>query len=358
MHHKLLYLLTLLTTVITLGCSSSDDIASRLKKAASEHRPLYGHQDDLMYGHSWNASKDGDTTLLRSDVKSVCGHFPAILGLDLGGIELGDKFNLDSNDFNLQRLAAIKHYERGGLVTVSWHVRNPPTGGDAWDVPQMNAVAAVLPRGEKHEMYMTWLERAADWLESLKTADGKQVPVIWRPYHEHSGSWFWWGKNLCSADEYNALWKMTHDYFTNERGLTRLLWAISPNTIDEDFEKWVDRYPGDDFVDVIGFDCYASDDKEKFLIDMRSGLSSLTKMCQEHSKILAVTETGYESIPDSSWWTEVLSPAIAGFPASYILTWRNASDKPLHYYAPFEGEPSAENFNEWINKDNITLINQ
>ncbi|NLZ20015.1 MAG: hypothetical protein GXY24_07105 [Bacteroidales bacterium] len=122
--------------------------AQRLAEAAAAGTPLYGHQDDLMYGHSWNANLETAPDLTRSDVKDACGHYPAILGLDMGGIELGDARNLDGNDFALMREAAIAHHARGGIVSLSWHLRNPLTGGDAWDVSSDKVVASVLRRTE------------------------------------------------------------------------------------------------------------------------------------------------------------------------------------------------------------------
>ena len=77
---------------------------------------MYGHQDDLMYGHSWRLGSDA-SSYVRSDVKDVCGMYPAVYGLDLGGIELGDERNLDHNLFEQMRASAIAHYERGGVVT-------------------------------------------------------------------------------------------------------------------------------------------------------------------------------------------------------------------------------------------------
>lgn len=356
-HHNLTSLSIILGIMIFTGCAGENPILTRLRVAATEGTPLYGHQDDLMYGHTWNAGKDADTSLTRSDVLDVTGQYPSILGLDLGGIELGHKCNLDGNDFELQRLAAIKHYQRGGIVTLSWHLRNPLTGGDAWDVSSDKVVESVLPGGSKHEMFLGWLDKAADWIESLRTQDGKPIPVLWRPLHEHTGSWFWWGTGLCTAEEYNSLWKMTYNYLTEKRGLRQLAWAISPGASARGFEKWTDRYPGDDYVDVIGLDCYAVGDKQQYISDMRACLESLTGLCKSHKKILAVTETGYEGLPDPFWWTESLSPAISGFPVSYILTWRNSDEKPNHYYAPFIGEPSSEDFKTWLKKDKITLLN-
>lgn len=348
------YLNLLAALALTVSCAQPGSPDTQLRDAAAAGTPLYGHQDDLMYGHSWNANLDGDTEFIRSDVRDACGRYPAVLGLDLGGIELGNTHNLDGNDFALMREAAIKHHERGGIVSLSWHLRNPLTGGDAWDVSSDQVVASILPGGGKHEEFMQWMDRAADWILSLKDADGKQIPVIWRPWHEHSGSWFWWGRNLCSAGEYNALWHMNHVRF-KERGV-EALWAISPNYMEQHFEQWLSRYPGDDFVDIIGLDCYAGGNRDAYIRQMQEGLASLAKTCEEHGKILAVTETGLEGLPVADWWTGWLSPALQGFPVSYVLTWRNASDSPGHFYAPYAGQASAEDFQTWIKQDHITVL--
>ena len=85
-----------------------------------------------------------------------------VLGFDLGGIELGQAKNLDGVPFGLMRKAAQKHVERGGIVTFSWHPRNPLTGGDAWDVSSDQVVKSVLRDGEKSGEFKLWLRRAAD----------------------------------------------------------------------------------------------------------------------------------------------------------------------------------------------------
>lgn len=180
--------------------------------------------------------------------------------------------------------------------------------------------------------------------------------MLFRPWHEHSGSWFWWGRALCTDEEYNALWRMTWEHLTGKRGIEGLVWAISPNYMDRDFEQWETRYPGDAYVDVVGLDCYASPDREGYIRQMHAGLGSLQRFCETHGKILAVTETGLEGLPDPRWWTGTLSEAIAGFPVSYVLTWRNASDRPTHFYAPYPGQASAEDFAAWIRQDKITVL--
>ena len=313
--------------------------------------------DVLMYGHSWKLEDDA-SEFVRSDVKEVCGKYPAVLGLDLGGIEMGWDANLDRNDFDNMRASVVAHHERGGITTFSWHPRNPLTGGDSWDVSSDQVVASILPGGEKHEYFMGWLKNAADFMDSIRTADGEVVPVIFRPWHEHTGSWFWWGQNLCTTEQYKALWKMTYDYMVEERGMTNLLWAYSPGAGGLNPELFEERYPGDDIIDLVGFDCYAGDDRQRYIGKMKSALDVTAAFAEAHGKLLAVTETGYEGVKDPKWWTEVLYVAVKDYPVCYVLIWRNACDDNMqhHFYAPFPEHESAEDFRTFTSLEQIIMI--
>lgn len=344
--------------------SADNSLDTLLKEASSSGVPLFGHQDDLMYGHSWNANKDDDHTFIRSDIRSVSGSYPYVLGLDLGGIEKGDSRNLDGNDFDLTREAAVKHYERGGVITLSWHLRNPLTGGDTWDVSSRRAVESILPGGKKHELFLQWLDRVSEYIASFRDSEGKPIPLIWRPWHEHTGGWFWWGASNCTAEQFNELWRMTYEYMVGVKGLHNLLWAISPNSV-ADFEKWEERYPGDDYVDIVGLDVYCfTPVSKKMSFDeyqgsLKSCLKSLDAFAASHGKILALTETGYEGIPYGKWWTEVLQPAIDGFPIAWLLVWRNTDERPRglkHFYAPWPGGPSEKDFVEWVSSGKVRLL--
>ena len=326
---------------------------------------MFGHQDDPFYGLTWDYQPDS------SDVKNTCGDWPAVMGFELGGIEMGDQKNLDSVPFTKMRDEIIKHYERGGVVTISWHPRNPMTTieggglagqkfpeGTAWDVTDTTVVKNILEGGKKHELFKTWMQRVSDFLAQLKTADGKKVPIIFRPWHENTGSWFWWGENLCTDEDYRALWRMTYDYIAVERGLDNYLWAYSPSSTD--LAKAMDRYPGDDIVGLIGVDHYDSygDDEVHgdFIRDMRRCLEYLSGVARQHGLLLAVTETGQESIPCPTWWTEVLQPSVEGFPVSYVLTWRNASDRPSHFFGPWKGAACEKDFLDFHDSDKTLFL--
>lgn len=335
--------------------SPAGGLKARLNAAALNGRYMYGHQDDLSYGHSWKVG--AERTFERSDVLEVCGDYPAIVGFDLGGIELGGGMNLDDVPFDVISAAAVAHTLRGGIVTFSWHPRNPLTGGDSWDVSSDKVVASVLPGGECHDEFMQWLSRAADFFETMRLPDGRLIPMIFRPWHENVGSWFWWGGNLCSEEEYKALFIMTHDFFVKERGMTDIVWAYSPNSgISE--EQYMSRYPGDEYVDVLGIDHYEylGSSEEQALEDriaaanrdyidvLRNNLGFLAEIASEKGKIMALSETGLESLVYDGWWTEVLMKGIDGFPVSYVLTWRNACTMSTHFFAPFPGFDGAEDF--------------
>ena len=341
----------------TQDMTPADALISRLYTQVEAGKIMYGHQDDLMYGHSWKL-EDASAEFVRSDIHGVCGKYPAVYGMDLGGIEVGWEANLDKNDFDNMRASAVAHHERGGVVTFSWHPRNPLTGGDAWDVSSKEVVASILPGGEKHEFFMGWLSNAADFLGSIRTADGQTVPVVWRPWHEHTGSWFWWGQDLCTTEQYKALWQMTYDYMVKERGLDNLVWAYSPGAGGITPELFAERYPGDEIIDMVGFDCYQYSTDEVYIKEMKHALDVMSAFNEGRGKIMAVTETGYEGIPNARWWTDVLYQAVKDYPVSYVLTWRNACDDHMqhHFYGPYPGHLSAENFKEFADLEKIELL--
>jgi len=314
---------------------------------------MYGHQDDPMYGLTWEYEADS------SDVKNVCGDYPAVMGFDLGGIEMGDRKNLDSVPFSRMTEEIIAHYQRGGIVTLSWHPRNPVTTidgggwagqkfpeGTAWDVSDSAVVKKILPGGEYHEKFELWMQRVSDFLATLKTADGQKIPIIFRPWHENSGSWFWWGEKLCTVEEYKALWNMLHDKLTTD-GYDNLLWAYSPGMEEGlDVSRLSARYPGDERVQMIGLDGYQweADGGEQFIERGRKNLQVLCQYANKHNLLPALTETGLKNMTDPTWWTSTLLPTIKGFPLCYLLTWRNYREE---WFGPSTSKPDADSFRDF-----------
>lgn len=278
---------------------------------------MYGHQDDPFYGVSWQWEPN------RSDTKELLEDYPAVMGFDLGGIEMADSANLDSVPFDWIKSEAIDHYLRGGIVTFSWHPRNPRTGGNAWDVSDTTVVKNILPGGEQHELFVQWMERVATFLESLKLKDGRHIPFIFRPWHEYNGSWFWWGQKLCSAEDFKALNFMFQDYMKKKMP-TNIVWCFSPNLqgnwTEEDF---LTRYPGDSCVDMIGCDAYQWGKEEDFQKGLAADLQFLTGFAKGHQKLFAMTECGMQNSPVADWWSRVFLPLVEPYDVCYFLPWRN-----------------------------------
>lgn len=324
-----------------------NDLFERLDKGI-----MLGHQDDLAYGHSWYKEPG------RSDVKDVTGDYPAIFGWELGHLEIGAAFNLDSIYFSDMKAYAKEVHRMGGVNTFSWHGDNIVTGNTAWDCAQDTVVKTILEGGINHEKYLTWLDRVASFFSDLKDDKGVAIPVIFRAYHEHTGAWFWWGSKQCTPEEYKKLWIMTVEYLRDKKGVHNLLYAYSPSETANESE-FLERYPGDEYVDIVAFDCYVpgktAEDIETYKQAMDRNLKIVTDYAQKSGKLATIGETGMESIPDSTYFTEVVYPIISKYKISSVLFWRNAWDKPDHYYVPFVGQSAANDFKKFVSFDNILM---
>ncbi len=319
---------------------------------AKEKGYMFGHQDALAYGVNWRY-EDG-----RSDIKDVTGDYPAVYGWDLGRIENNADKDIDGVPFSKQKQYVTQVYDRGGVNTFSWHLNNPLTGGDSWDNTP-GTVASVLPGGSKHELFKTWLNSAAAYFLTLKGSDGKMVPVLFRPYHELTGNWFWWCKNTTTPDEFKKLWKFTVDYF-EQKGVHNLIYVY--NTSDSGVNtkaEFMAYYPGDEWVDIVSFDIYqggeTSKHMERFTNDTKKLVAIINEVGNEHNKLTAIAEAGFEQIPYATWWTETLTNAIGNYRLSYVLLWRNhgwnEDMKPprMHYYAPYKGHIYEADFVRYYN---------
>jgi len=298
---------------------------------------MLGHHDDLAYGVGWKFD------INRSDIKSVTGDYPAVYGWDLARIEHDSIHDINGIPFKLQRKLVQQVYARGGINTFCWHMDNPANGKTAWDTT-MQTVKELIPGGSHHQDYIHNLDKAAKYLKSLKGPQGEPIPVLFRPFHELTGNWFWWCRNTSSSEDFKTLWRFTVDYLRNTQKLHNLLIVFSVADFNSETE-FMGRYPGDGYVDFIGFDnyCYQSIRDYQWNLNLRLGL--LDVIGAKHHKQTCLAETGYEGIPAADWWTKTLLPVISKHKTSYVLLWRNANTH--HFYAPYPGQLSAGDFKQF-----------
>jgi mannan endo-1,4-beta-mannosidase len=326
--------------------------------AMEGRRILFGHQDDLAYGVYWKGEQQ------RSDVQETCGAYPAVFGWDLGQkFDENRHYNIDSVKYEDMRRMVRQAYKMGSVNTFSWHVDNLTTGGNSWDTT--TSVRYILPGGKDHAKFLVQLDGLANFLKSLKAGGlvKHHIPVILRPWHEHTGSWFWWGTTHCTPDEYKQLWRFTIDYLRNTKQVHNVLFAYSPDFFKDEAE-YMRNYPGDEYVDILGLDYYyRTGNLDNIITDLPVKLALVAKMAAQHQKLAAFTETGFESIPKENWWTDMLlnqlKAATAEASIAYVLLWRNAyKTKPNHYYVPYPGQISAHDFIEFSRDGQIVFQNK
>jgi len=324
---------------------------SNLWKLQIDNKVLFGHHDDLIYGRTWM------TLPGRSDTKDVVGDFPGIYSVDFS--EIMDDRSATST-LNAHRLRTVKEARaRGEVITACAHLNNPLTGGDSWD-NKPGTVTAILNSGSPTNLkFKVWLDKLALFANDLKDENGKLIPVIFRPFHEHTQSWSWWGSSATSEAEFIQLWKFTIDYLKNTKGVHNFIYAISPQLdIIGTKESFLYRWPGDDYVDFIGTDSYHGTNTSAF----SSNLRNLGQLSREKGKPCGVTETGVEGIRDGSgkaltrYWTDEIGTPIENKGVALVITWRNAYDPQNnghHYFSTFSGEASATNFVKFYDMPHI-----
>jgi len=355
---------TLLLTSATLQArtdKSAKTPAQQLKERLAKLQKrgiMYGHHDDPFYGLGWEWEEG------RSDTYALVGDYPGVMSFDLGGIEMGDDKNLDSVPFIRIREEIVKQHERGGIVTISWHLRNPLLGTTAWiesdakaydealpylrkikqedKVPAPhNTVKSILPGGSQHAKFLTWLQRVSDFLSTLKDSKGKPIPFIFRPWHEYNGGWFWWGKGRCTDDQFKQLWILTQDYI-NRTLSDVIVWSCSPNlgVVPQEFYS---RWPGDERVDLLGLDAYQWGTEADYIAQCSADLDFLEDYAQQHGLLFAMTECGYKNSPDATWWSRVLRPMMDKHHLCYFLAWRNAQHE---HFGCAPGLATADDFKQ------------
>jgi mannan endo-1,4-beta-mannosidase len=320
----------------------------------SEKHTLFGHQHATEYGHGWQGSEN------QSDVKSVIGSHPAVVGVDISGFSGRSREEIEKNKGNLRK-NVVDTYNRGGVTTISWHFSNPVSkGGFYWvDSLSLPAVRYIIPGGEAHDAYKVILKDIGGWANSIKGSDGKIVPVIFRPFHEFDGGWFWWGQPHCSREEFISLWKFTVSYLRDSLNVHNFIYGFSPDNKFNSEAEFLERYPGDEWVDLVGMDNYGDMGRDRYALDVAARkLKIISDYAIKAGKLAAFTETGLESIPNPSWWTGTLLKVMKtdNMRLCYVLVWRNDVKSPTHYYAPYPGHsPSIPDFKKFYD-DPYTLF--
>lgn len=349
------------TTKAATSVALADPGAS--KQTRSLFAYLKGQEGDgILFGHQ-HTTTDGatvtdPTALDQSDVKASVGDYPAVFGWDGlafdGDEKPGVPGNTRTQNARLLAKAFVKSDALGGINTLSLHMPNFVTGGNFNDTGG-DVVSAILPGGSKNAEYRNYLNAVALSATAAQRSDGNLVPIIFRPLHENNGSWFWWGAGHASASAYINLYRYTVEYLRDIKGVHNFLYAYSPNaSFGGDPTNYLKTYPGDAYVDILGYDGYDvdADADAGYLSGLTKDLAMVVTLADERAKVPALTEFGPTpnfkptGNPNPNWYTDVLE-ALAADPVAkrvtYALTWANWSADSVYVpYPATNGQPANE----------------
>lgn len=201
----------------------------------------------------------GHMSRYTDSIHSITGKYPGIWGGDYGFADSAwDHDNIAYRYLLVPEI--IKQHERGSIITLTYHQADPFVGepcpfvGGVQTNPTQEQWNQIITNGtEANRVWLEYIDRLAEELKELQSAN---IPVLFRPYHEMNGSWFWWG-GFKGKNGFAKLWQMMYDRYTHHHGLNNLIWVWSP---DKPWHGLKEYYPGDDFVDIVSLDIYPERD--------------------------------------------------------------------------------------------------
>ncbi len=377
---------------LPVSVSLSDENADDSAKAVYAYLSAMGKSGNAIYGHqndTWR--KAGSPSLSASDTKDATGSISGIVGIDalsLTGNEysaeefnrtLGKKFGTklpETLSGNVAAAAILTNEtaKEGALITMSAHIpnfkrvkekglrqasKNAPYerydfSGYTPGVFDGDIMNNILPGGAYSGIYTAYLDMIADYAHQVQGA------ILFRPFHENTGSWFWWGKAFCDAETYKNVYRFTVDYLKNEKDVHNFIYVYSPGAEASSVEEYAERYPGDEYVDMVGFDMYHDDpaQNDSFFSAFAAEISIVQEFARRHKKLFAVTETGIRTTtPErghnqtalrssgnkvTGWYRKMLE-TVSASDASYFLLWANFSKRD-GYYSPYVNEILPDGF--------------
>lgn len=338
-------------------------------KYYSQKYLMFGHQSDNAEGYDgnqpWQDLCESGRNAGRSDVLEVTGSYPAVFGFDfLFLTNFMENTGWAAQVRKALLINAIDAYNRGGVLTFSWHCINPIGKKDFyWEKDPTPAVAqVVVPGTEANISFNSQLDLIAEFASKLIGADGKKIPVIFRPWHENDGAWFWWGNSHCTSEEFVALYRYTVDYLRG-KGVNNFLYAYSPGTFKTNGPEGEDAYhlrcyPGDDYVDMVGIDNYSEVCAPYFTTFGRE-VRFLSEFAKKHDKLAAITETGCANVECKDWFSEKLYRAAMMEKLSsernicYALVWGNSKEG---YWTPYKGHTAEQDFIKFRHMSDVWFL--
>lgn len=310
-------------------------------------------------GTQWLATA---SALERSDAKTLTGAHPVVFGFDAW--DLAIKPATWTPTPAVHAAAAKSVYAHGGVVTMDWHMRG--CGADSFGAAGNEHCLCRLANDDAYARAWLLDGNYAKVADALVAHGLDRIPIVFRPLHEHNGSWFWWGQNYWSCSgavtgeaAYQRVYRTIVTYLREERGLDNLLIAYSPDRFGGagdvatgDAQAYLRGYPGDAYVDILGIDLYYQQ-ATSFAPQtqaFRAYLATIERLARERGKATALTEVGNTQLAaeqtsgDSRWFTQHLLPLLRDANLAYAMTWENRTGTPSGFWIPYGSHPGVADF--------------
>lgn len=271
----------------TLVNPNADENTKRLYKFLCD---IYGK-----YSLAGQYADEGRASSEYEKITAKTGKTFAVLGLDMGNYSLGSKAH--GAESKTVEYAYDWYKNAGGIVQLCWHWTTPEDYAvNAGDQPWYSSFYKEgskldldkIMNGEDDAAYQLLMDDIDNMANELARLRDAGVPVLWRPLHEAAGGWFWWGN--CEPESYKKLWNVMYDKMTNEHNLTNLIWVWNGQD-----PAW---YPGDETVDINGWDIYAGNHVDS----SQSGrFDDMATNYGTKTKLIALTENGCVMDPDKAF---------------------------------------------------------
>lgn len=313
--------------------NQTKSLFSYLKEVGKEYL-IFGQQNNNTQAI---VRKDG----IVSDTYHTVGAYAGISGFDVIDIR---------QDFNGYLDKVKSAHGDGSIITVCDHMPNfsAPSGSGAW-TDMTPTIEHIFPGGKDNQAFTNRLDIMADFANQAIDSEGNKIPIIFRPFHENSGMWFWWGVTNTTKDQFVNLWRYTVEYLRDEKGVDNFLYAYSPNGHFASEEEYLSRYPGDAYVDIIGFDIYHDNPsyESNWMNQVKKDSQIAVNIAKDRNKVAAITEIGLRyngndglAVEENAMkdWFTVLHDTLMNDPIAkeiaYMMTWRN-HDKD-HFWVPYD----------------------
>ncbi len=315
----------------------------------------------------------------RSDVKTVVGAHPVVLGFDMFDLFVKPESWTPTHATHAE--AARHVLASGGIVSTAWHMY----GCGATDSFGATGNEACLCKAANDDAFARAflidgkLSRMADALHAHGLAD---KAMIFRPLHEHNGGWFWWGAPYWNCAQYVASPKFTGaaayqrvyrtivSYLRDQRGLSNLLIAYSPDGYGgfKTDDAYLSGYPGDEYVDILGVDIYYGSSPAFAMqtADAKATMQRITRVALARGKVAALTEVGNRQLAfettaaASRWYSDHLLPVVTapGVALAYAMTWENRTSGESQFWVPYGPHPGVADFRAFATGARIGLLGE